>query len=184
MIKPLVSQQEIEKKKKRRNYLFIALMLVILIGSSAGFAFLSNPGNTNNPSNTNSNGVTSVGDKFALQYGQETLYFANSPESVKEIPVDMIFTLNNYYSKPLYLAVESDIVSYELSSTVGRYAERVQKACYGECNSTLPEKNCTDNLIVWINKEDNKVYQQDNCVFLEGDLKASDAFLYKLFKVN
>jgi hypothetical protein len=36
-------------------------------------------------------------------------------------------------------------------------------------------------MIVWQKGAENKVYQKDNCVFIEGDMKAADAFLYKIF---
>ena len=72
----------------------------------------------------------------------------------------------------------------EISLSLGRYTGRIQEACYGKCDKDLPEKDCTQNLIVWKDSAENKVYSQGKCVFIEGDLRAVDAFLYKIFELN
>ncbi len=182
LIKPLVSEAEKERKKNKRNYILIGFILLLLVASSASFAFISNP--TPQTNTGSSSPVTSVGGKYALQYGAETIYFTNSPEQTNNISTEILFTLNNYYSQPLYIATESDLIYYEISSTLGRYPERVQHACYGPCNLSYAEKNCTENLIVINPNIENKVTQQDKCVFIEGDMRAVDAFLYKIFGVK
>ena len=54
----------------------------------------------------------------------------------------------------------------EIAYNLGKFASKVQNACYGQCNEDLPEKTCTDNLIVISYSNTSKVYQQDNCIFI------------------
>jgi len=61
------------------------------------------------------------------------------------------------------------------------YASRVQEACYGKCDKNLPEKSCNDSLIVFRQNDSEKISQSDNCIFIEGNLRDADAFIYKLF---
>jgi hypothetical protein len=109
--------------------------------------------------------------------------FSNSPESsLNSTRANILPDLNQYYSKPLYIDTENDIIYGEIASTLGRYSERVQYGCYGSCeNSSYPEKTCADNLIVVRQSNQNRVYQNNSCVFIDGDMQAVDAFLYKMF---
>jgi regulator of sigma D len=60
----------------------------------------------------------------------------------------------------------------------------MQEACYGSCERNLPEKNCTENIIIFKDSKENSVTQQDKCVFIEGDLRTVDAYIYKLFELS
>ena len=182
MIKRIESEEEREKRRKRKNRIFIILMLLILVGSSAGFAFLSKPGsNSNQQQNTN---VTNVGGSYALNYGTDTLYFSYPPDSTKDIKVDINYGINDYHTSPLYVVSDNDGVFSEIASTLGKYSQRAQPACYGKCDKNLPEKNCTENLIVWNESAQQRIYQEEKCVFITGDLRAVDAFLYKVFNIK
>ena len=86
-----------------------------------------------------------------------------------------------YRGNILYIDSESEQVTGEIWNSVGRFAQRVQEACLGQCERDLPEKSCEDHIIVYREKSENRVYQDDNCVFIEGDMKAVDAFLYSAF---
>ena len=67
-----------------------------------------------------------------------------------------------------------------ITNNLGRYASRIQEACYGECERDFPEKDCSENLIVFKEMEERKIYQEEKCIFIEGDLLSVDAFLYKI----
>jgi hypothetical protein len=86
-----------------------------------------------------------------------------------------------YQGKTLYLAVENPGIEAELRSTIGVFSDRIQLACYGSCELDLPEKDCSANLIVWTDGVGGQVTQGEGCVFIEGDLRAVDAFLYRVF---
>src|SRR3989344_1756426 len=75
---------------------------------------------------------------------------------------------------------ENQEATNEIASTLGIYSQRIQLVCYGSCEQDLPEKDCSEEIIVFKDSQENKVYQEENCIFIEGDIKAVDAFLYKI----
>ena len=182
-MRPLQTEELREQKGiKQRRFLSI-FMLSILVLSSLGFAFLYSPGNSNSSAQQGQNS-SGGNDGWNVNLGGQKLSFVYDPASVKNVPVDLNTTLSSYSGKKIYLASSSPDVLTEISSTLGLYTERLQKACYGNCSENVPEKNCSDTLIVWRSSEENKVYQHDSCVFIEGDLHAVDAFLFKVLDIH
>ena len=103
-------------------------------------------------------------------------------EDIEEIVVESDKKPEDYLGNVLYIDAENQGVLQEIAGTVGLASSRVQEACYGSCDENLPERNCTDgNLIVWEENDENRVYQEEQCVFIKGDMGAVDAFIYKLF---
>jgi len=179
------TQEEIEYKEKRNKKIFTFIMLSVLMLGTIGYGFsLYSENQPEKQINSNQSKAINVGNQWAVQYGGQDLYFKSAPEDVQEITVETNVSLTKYYQQPLYIASESEEIAYEIYSTLGRYSSRYQSACYGKCDKNLPEKNCNDNLIVWNASEKNRVYQNSSCVFIEGDIKAVDAFLYKIFGIN
>ncbi|MBI2451825.1 hypothetical protein HYV50_01965 [Candidatus Pacearchaeota archaeon] len=189
MIRKIGTEKELEQKKQRMTIAIGLFMLGILVLGTAGFAFLSalsnNPNqNVNDNKNQNAEGqVRNVGNKWELIYQGQPYYFSNSPDSVKNISVEISFTSFDYSGKQFYIVSDNDAITSEIASTLGRYSSKIQKACYGPCSEDLPEKDCNETLIVWKDSSENKIYQQDSCVFIEGDMRAADAFLYRLFGI-
>ena len=151
-----------------------------MVISTLGFAFISYEESKQNNQNPDSGKDT--GAAFVDARGQK-IYLTSSLNSIKNVSVKTSFSINNYAEKRVYIDSESDNIYYELASIIGRYAAKVQKGCFGSCEKNLPEKNCTDFMIVWNKKDENRAYQEDNCVFIEGDIRAVDAFIYKLFEI-
>ena len=183
-MRKIVLKENLETKGKRNTIIFSIFMLVLLIISTAGYAFMSGSRDSEETEDEDSK-VQQIGSYWVLTLDGEKIYFSNSPEDVEDIEVIVYgINLNTYKNKPLYIDSENQGIASELGSSLGRYAERTQLACYGECERDLAEKTCSDNLIVWKEAEENYVYQNESCVFIEGDMKAADAFLYKIFNVN
>ncbi|MEK6928860.1 MAG: hypothetical protein AABW65_02815 [Nanoarchaeota archaeon] len=174
------TQEEIERAEKRRGKIFVFFMLLILVTSTAGYAFFSNP-SADSKENAN---TLNEGDKWNFKSGENTYSLTYSPESVKNIEANFSFPNSEYSGKVLYIASESDEIINEIGSTLGRYASRIQKACYETCEKNLPEKNCSSSLIVWNKSDKNKIYQREKCIFIEGDLRSVDAFLYKVLGIS
>jgi hypothetical protein len=69
-------------------------------------------------------------------------------------------------------------------------AERVQSACFGDgdCEENFPIKDCTNNFIIISEGEENKIEQDQNCVFIEArsgnELAVIDEFLLKTIGVK
>jgi len=151
-------------------------MLSILVLSTLGFAFLSGTDTANSGINSQQN--TS---QISFQYQGIQVNLISTYETVSDIPVNISIYPQFYSSGTLYIDSSNQGILQEIGSTVGQLSPKVQEACYGKCERNLPEKDCTTTLIVWKESSDNKVYQKDNCVFIEGDISSADAFIYKLF---
>ncbi len=182
MIRPLEStEQKLLREKKRRRWISI-IMLGILVLSSVGYAFLSYQGNSSEQTTNPTRGIGADGRYYFL-FGEQQLSLLHAPDAVSSTAVNTSRTLQDYASKTVYIVNDNPSISYELESTLGIYY-RLQPACHGACEKDLPEKNCSDALIIWKDSLENRVYEQEQCVFIEGDLRAVDAFLYRIFGVQ
>ena len=182
-MRKIVLKKNLENKSKRNTIIFSIIMLFLLVISTAGYAFMSGSKNSKETKDKDSK-IQQIGNYWVLTLDGEKIYFSSSPEDVKDIEVSMnSINLNTYKNKPLYIDSENQGITNEIGSSLGKYAERTQLACYRECERDLPLKTCSDNLIIWKESEENHVYQNKSCVFIEGDMKAVDAFLYKLFNI-
>ncbi|MBS3076815.1 hypothetical protein J4233_00935 [Candidatus Pacearchaeota archaeon] len=183
----LGSKKDAEEKRKRNTLILSIFMLFILVGGTAGYAFISNPSQSaqvNAPEENGSSLARLVGNQWVVTLNGRNLPFINSPESVADVLVNTTVSITTYSGLSLYISSGNSAVNAEITATLGNYASRVQRACYGFCEEDLPEKDCSDNLIVWKDSPQNRVYQEENCVFIEGDLRAVDAFLYKVLGIQ
>ena len=98
---------------------------------------------------------------------------------VEDVIFEINFDINKYLGNIVYVDGEDFVVS-EIQNTIGKFSN-VRRACYGKCEGDFPEKTCNDNLIVFKRADENIVRQDKNCVFIDGSLKAVDAFIYKIF---
>jgi len=178
LIRKIETREETEAKQKKKTRMLVGLMLLLLLGSTAGYAFLSADKVENG-----TEGVRDIGGQWAIDFNGQTLVFSNPPNVTKITDIKISYDLASYNQKVVYVAGENNLAKYEIASTLGGYASRFQEACYGNCSVDLPEKTCNDYLIVLNgnNTGINRVYQKDNCVFIEGDIVAVDAFLYRVF---
>jgi len=176
-IRRIKTAEEIEKRRKRNVMIGSMLMLLILIISSLGYAFMGR-----DSENSKSNSKTYYnGDKWAVDAGGAVLLFSHPPENVSDVIVDTNLTLNDYYQRTLYIVSEDNLIGSEISLSLGKYVSRVQNACYGNCTYDYPEKDCNDNLIIHNSSGSGRIYQENNCIFVDGNLMELDAFLYKVF---
>ena len=166
----------LERRKKIRNRWVTGIILFLLIASTAGFAFMSADGNNNN----GGNGNVDVTGKYKYNFGNNPLYFSNDLKDIKNISIDINFTLNDYYNQKVYVSNGNYVATNELA-VLQPYTEKIQFACYGNCTEDLPEKTCADKMIVVRNSAFERVSQEGNCTFVDGGLRAMDAFLYKIF---
>lgn len=179
-----LESEETREKKRKRNTLFLSIIMIgILLLSTAGYFSLKD-----NSSSTGNKNIQQIGDSWVLSYGDQQIRFSSSPEIAKNISVLTSKTLGDYYRKTVYVASDSEPSFYEIYSTLGLYTDRMQEVCYGKCDKNLPEKVCNENetmIIVNTNSTGiGKVYEADNCLFIEGGIAPVDAFLYKIFGVN
>ena len=173
-----MTAEELQARDLYRKRWLSAFMLLLLVGGSAGYAFLSSPGSDGSaPENVPPD------EGYTFTVGSEQLTLRIAPSELGEVNFSLNGTLPNYSAKTLYLDAESDAITSEIASSLGRYASRVQPACYGSCERDVPEVTCSENVIIWTPAEQNSISQQGNCVFIRGDLRAVDAFLYRAFGI-
>ena len=191
MIKRLETAQEIKRKEKRRQYTLAIVLIVVLFGSVFGIVVNS----FGSSSSSQSNQIKYNGYTFGQAYGYYNLslgsynyFFTFLPNETATVPVLTNFSrkISSYSGKNVYIVYESYSQYLELSQNLNQYGERVQGACTsGEVcpDANLPVKDCTDNLIIVKNSTINKIYEDNNCIYIEGDkadlLKLTDEFLYR-----
>lgn len=182
-IRKIESAEEAERKGKRNTLILSIVMISILVFSTAGYFTLRD--SSESSTGTGSKNVQNVGDAWVLTYGGQSIKISSSPESAENVSISLSKTMDDYYGKTIYISSESESGFYEIYSTLGQYTERVQEACYGKCERNLPEENCSERVIVIKTNltEKGKIYEEGNCVFIEGGMDAIDAFLYKIFGV-
>lgn len=177
-MKRIQTKSDIEKKKKTNSLILSLFMLLILIVSSVGFAFMSRPDDA--PSTDQ--GINNPGfNRISFNYQGKIISLLSSYDEVDNVNSSITMSLNSYLNQPLYIDSLNQGIFQEIESNLGQFASRVQQACYGSCDKNLPEKDCSANLIVWSESQTNKVSQLEKCIFIEGDMRAVDAFIYKLF---
>lgn len=175
---------EKERSEKRKKLWLGAFFIAILVLSTLGFA-LTGVYNSSNTQTDNQNGDGQYnGQYWVYNLGGQEFYFNNDINDINFENVELDKRLNSYSGKKLFIDSENEVVSNLLAGNLGRFAERVQEACYGECERDLPEKDCSENLIIWRESEEKKVFEEQNCVFIYGDLSMLDAFLYRVLGFN
>jgi len=189
MIRKIKSQEEIDKKTKRNQRIVVSVMVFLIGFSSLGYAIMSREDSTSgaeivkygNLEFTNSNGfwTTTISGKI--------FYFNNLPEDIKNVSIEGNYSSEEYFGNVLYF-VNLNSQSNTVVNALQDSALRMQEACVLELSCTnqeLPIKNCSeDNIIIFKESSNSRVYRQERCVFIEGDLSASsDRFVYRLLNI-
>lgn len=195
MIRKLESKKDVEKRQKRNQWTLGIVMIVILFGSIFG-TFLNLFGSgSNEASELNYRGIPLIqqGNLFVLQLGDKSFYFMNDPNEISNsnYNVNITKTIPSYVGKPLYLDSFDYGAAQEIAQNLQGYPERMTNACIDENNcvdESAPIKTCSDNIIVVRETNENKVYEVENCVYIEGTnedlVKVVDAFLLKALGLN
>lgn len=168
-MRKIESRENIEKKQRRNVQIASLIMLVILVFGTVGYAF------SFYTTDTEDNSHSEEQQEFRLSYGVE---------EVGDVQINTAKSVLDYRGEEIYIQSDNQAILSEVNLALGNYASRIQEGCYGSCDKNLPEKNCSDNLIIWKDSSENKVYEEDNCVFIEGDLRAVDAFLYDVLDIK
>ena len=200
-MRKIETAEEINKRKKRNQLIVGGILILIMVVSTAGFAFFSNP-DTNTTQTTekiNYNGLEFERDQnglwnFNIQ-GQafSTVY---NPEETKDIQIGFTSSINDFYNKPFYYVLSNTEASGEIERNIGIYAERTQEIClqginWQNCTSEMAVKNCTSNVFVFRETSQlntTNIYKQENCIFIEAEypeqVKASDKVVFKILGVQ
>lgn len=181
-MRAIETEAERERKQKRSRLIVGVVLIVLMFGSTLGYAIslIGNRGDTI----TNDDGKPIYnGQYWVVTKGSQQFYITSALEDSSNVSVDNFISLASYQGKAVFVVADSDVIVQELSGVLSSSASRVQRACYGSCtNPDLPEKDCQggEPLIVWKPAETRRVYTNQSCTFIEGDIVSVDAFLYRL----
>lgn len=193
-MRQILTQKEIESKKRKNQIVIGIILAVLMILSTAGFAFLNTgfSAQSGETSKENYNGYEFVLESNGLWSADvqgNKFFFRYIPKELEGINVPYV-SLGNYAGKILYFDSDDSRVEREIASVLQYYAQRIQYACLegGECkNEELPIKNCDENIIIIEESNFTEITTNSNCVFIRGKssdkVKAADAFLYKLLGI-
>ena len=157
-------------------------MIVLLLGSTAGYA-ISLIGNDDGTTQNQNQEIKPYfdGSSWVVPYGSLSFNLQSSPDEARKVLIEGEISSSLYAGRAVYLAVESPVLKQQIGEVLSAFAQRVQEACYGSCDSPdLPEKTCDDSLVVWRASDTNRIYRNASCVFIEGDYTAVDAFAYRV----
>jgi len=180
-MRKIKNRTEIEKSQRKTKILVGIVLIGLMFVSTVGYAFFSggDSSNTNHEANQSGQGDY-IGGKWVYHIGDKQFAFTNYVGLAANVPVDFNISLGDYQTSPVFIVSDNNLISSEIFQNLNGYFPRIQEACYGHCDKDLPEKKCNENLIVYKESNESRVYQKENCVFIEGDLVAVDAFLYKI----
>jgi len=184
-MRKIKSKADIERENKRNQIIIGVVMILLLVGAPLGYSLFSGDGKISQ-SSIEENGTKFINTNgyWKTQKDNQEFYFTNLPSNSSEINRTGRYNINDYRDKILYFVNGSQGVS-EILINMNRYILRGQGACLDEnCSDDLPVKNCSDNLIIFTEGDTDKVYKNENCVYIEGEeVKGADAFLYEVLDI-
>ncbi|MEK6811056.1 MAG: hypothetical protein AABX96_00950 [Nanoarchaeota archaeon] len=182
----ILSIGEIAEKEQRRKRIGGIVIIALLVLSTLGFA-LSSFGGDNNTQDNLKEGFSYNGQNWVYTSGSQKYYFINHPDEINTSLEGLTKTLADFAGKQIY--VDSELVGglQEIYNTLGIYAGKVNEVCYGSCERDLPEREClpdTEPMIIIRENETEGFVEKDNCLFIKGNLKTVDAFLYGVLGIK
>lgn len=182
-MKPIQTASAIEEKQRKRKRLGGIIIIGLLLLSTLGFAI-------------SGTGIVREQTKEGLQFdGQSWTYFVSGTPRYRFVygladldfsNIETTKTLVDFTGKKLFIDSGDNSALQEIALNLGNHVSRVAEACYGPCTRDVPEMTCDteDILLVVKPSEVPLVYEENNCVFINGDLKEVDAFLYRILGLN
>ncbi len=184
-LKAIETAEQVKKRQRKNKIILSIFLIVLMVGSTAGYAIsLISGDSSGSSSNTRSEQAYFNNGVWVVERDGRTFGLVTPPEESRDIPIDVSVSRSTFAGQNVYIVSESEVIEQELSQVIGAYAARLQRACYGPCDEPeLPEKNCSDYLIIWSLSDEKRVYQKEKCIFIEGDISAADALLYRILDV-
>ena len=177
-----------EKKNQKRNQWIVGIILIFLmLVSTLGFAFQGGFSKKDDGNSLIYNGYEfeNINGFWAF----EDFVFKYNPQEVPDTG-EIYFKFSDYQNKPLYIYSEDAESEYEIFLNLGQFTQRTQKACPENkiCEGDIPYKDCENNFIIIKVDEIENIYQESNCVFIQGReenlIKLVDQFLFKILGVK
>jgi len=183
-MRKIKSKEQIKKIEMRNKALVGVVLIALMIFSTAGFAFYGHGTlGVDNTDDIIDETLNYNGQYLTVNSGGQQFYFSSGEDLIKDIPVNIQKTVGDYTGQTIYVDSENEQNLIEISNNLGRYG-KILPACYGSCERDVPEFDCSQNILVIRDNSERKVYQENNCIFIEGGLSSIDAFLYEILSIN
>lgn len=189
-----MSEKDLNKKRKRNQYILGIILIIVMFGSVFGVVvdFFNSENNSSTELNYKGYPLINENNVYLLTIGEKTFYFSTNPnEASKFKEINMTITIPSFVGVPVYIDSKEYFSTQEIYQNIYGYPERIQPACIDEkdcTDSSLPIKNCENYVVVVREAQENKIYERENCIFIEAtndDLPlVVDAFLLKLLGLN
>lgn len=182
----ILSIEELAEKEKKNKRIGGIVIIALLVLSTLGFALSSFGGNSNNNSDLKE-GFSYNGQNWVYTSGTQKYYFTNHPDEINTSLEGLTKSLGYFAGRQIYIDSELSGGLQEIYNTLGTYTEKINEVCYGPCERDLPEMECSidgEPMIIIRENETEKFIEQDNCVFINGNMKTVDAFLYRVLGIK
>lgn len=165
---------EVREKRSKRNRLIMGVLLIgLMVLSTAGYAFY---GVTDkNTGVVNEQGIRYDGSYWIFPASYSDLYLFNDPTNI--VKVNLNNKALNYGGSPLYIDSEDSYIKEHLALNLGTYFNGIYEACYSSCERDLPEKDCSEPIIIYRDSLENSIRQEQNCFFISGNTEEVDKFI-------
>jgi hypothetical protein len=180
-----IESKKDKEKKQRKNQLIIGGILILLMMGSTFGILVNSFGEDSNVEDVDYNGYKFTYDNgfWKTTIGDYDFVFTYNPTQVEKIETEVNY-MNNYADYPIYISSEDYVSEVEIYRNMGDIVERFQRACLSEsnCEEDWPIKDCSNNFIIIKIANESKIYQEENCVFIEGNeenlTQMADEFLF------
>jgi len=190
-MRKILSREEKDKKIKRNQIVIGIVLIGILIFGTIGYAFRNEE--NNNLDKIEYKNIEFIKENEYWNFNIQGYSFITkyNPEEIQNISFFSSLSINDYINKPLYLVSNYEEPNFEISRNLNSFVLRMQKACLEDCAGDFPIKNCSEDNIIIIKepeKENEKIYQEENCIFIIADLenqtKYADVVLFKILGID
>jgi len=190
-MKKIVSKHQRERKQNIKQWAVGIILIGVMLFGIIGYSFQGRGGDFSKKIKYNGFEFVAQGDYWVLNLDQGNFVFNYNPEEIERIE-EYLNPINNYYNKPLYVFSESNSAEREIYQNLfyNGLVQRFQGGCPENetCKENVPTKTCEDNFIIIKESDSSKIYQQENCVFIEGKredlIKLTDGFLFKILGIS
>lgn len=164
----------IEQKGQRNRLILGALLIGLMLLSTAGYAFYGVTGSSDAIEQTN--GVRYQDGYWIVPKTYSLLYLFSDPATLNE-SYALNQTAITYANSPLLVDSENSFVTDHLRLNLQSYFPSIKEACNGACVRDLPEKDCSQLFIVYKESQTHTIRQEQQCFFIEGNEQTVDSFL-------
>jgi hypothetical protein len=189
-MRQIETKKEAEKKQKKNRIIIGGILIFVMLGST--FAVIVDSfGTKNSIDKVEYNGYKFVyiNELWTITIGNYDFIFKYNPTQVERIYSNLSY-INSYSGSPLYISSEDYTSEVEIYRNMGNVIERFQGACLEEkgCEENVPIKDCSNNFIIIRIANESSIYQDENCVFIEGKqenlTQITDEFLFKIIGIE